>query len=76
MFNAVTHVEYFIIHHKGTLRKLWLMHCRIAIDDLGQEAPRQWSHIWIRFARELKVLVVLVVRPEMRIDEYDIDDYN
>lgn len=28
------------------------------------------------FARELKVLVVLVVRPEMRIDEYDIDDYN
>ena len=62
LFNEETHVEDFIVRHPGTLRKLWLADCAIAVEDWDQGAPRQWSHIWKRFAWELKGLVLLIVR--------------
>ena len=62
LFNEETHVEDFIVRHPGTLRKLWLADCAIAVKDWDQGAPRQWSHIWKRFAWELKGLVLLIVR--------------
>lgn len=69
LFNDDTHVEDFIVRHKGTLRKMWLTKCRIAIEDLEQGAPRQWSHIWTRFARELRALGLLFVLPEVWYEE-------
>ena len=78
LFNAVTHVEDFILCHKGTLRKLWLTECRIAIEDPAHGAPRQWSHIWDRFAEELKALEMLKVESEPHwLEDYsdsDLDD--
>ena len=60
LFNMDTHIEDFIVRHKGTLRTLWLMDCKIAILGSFEEpegAPHRWSHIWARFAKELGALV-------------------
>ena len=69
LFNEETHVEDFIVRHNETLRKLWLADCAIAIEDLDEGVPRQWSHIWKHFARELKVLVLLVVQSDCLDDD-------
>ncbi|ETW77270.1 hypothetical protein HETIRDRAFT_326840, partial [Heterobasidion irregulare TC 32-1] len=43
LFNMDTHIEDFIVRHKGTLRTLWLMDCKIAI--LGSfEEPEGAPH--------------------------------
>ena len=64
LFNEETRIENFIVRHNGTLRRLWLADCAIAIEDLDEVAARQWSHIWKHFAQELKGLVFLVVRSD------------
>lgn len=69
LFNQNTHIEDFIVRHKGTLKKLHLKECRIAIVDEGIGAPRQWSHIWTRFSGELRAMVLLVVQPQSRYEQ-------
>ena len=45
LFYEETGVEEFIVRHRKTLRRLWLADCAIAIENLGEGVPCQWSHI-------------------------------
>lgn len=71
LFNEETHIEDFIVRHKKTMKKLWFTECRIAVDNVEGDAPRQWSQIWEHFEGELKALVLLDVRSELHYDSSD-----